>query len=82
LSKARGLNEGEFALLISDRWQKQGLGSELLKRLVDIARSEKLTRVSAIIMSDNHAMLHVCKKTGFDLKADPENRDYTAEFVL
>jgi acetyltransferase len=82
LSKARGLNEGEFALLISDRWQKQGLGSELLKRLVDIARSEKLTRVSAIIMSDNHAMLHVCKKTGFALKADSENRDYTAEFVL
>jgi acetyltransferase len=82
LSKARGLNEGEFALLISDRWQKQGLGSELLKRLVEIARSEKLTRVSAIIMSDNHAMLHVCKKTGFALKADSENRDYTAEFVL
>ena len=82
LSKARGLNEGEFALLISDRWQKQGLGSELLKRLVDIARSEKLIRVSAIIMSDNHAMLHVCKKTGFALKADSENRDYTAEYVL
>ena len=82
LSKARGLNEGEFALLISDRWQKQGLGSELLKRLVDIARTEKLTRVSAIIMSDNHAMLHVCKKTGFALKAEPDKRDYTAEFVL
>jgi len=82
LSKARGLNEGEFALLISDRWQKQGLGSELLKRLVEIARTEKLTRVSAIIMSDNHAMLHVCKKTGFALKADPDNRDYTAEYVI
>ncbi len=82
LSKARGLNEGEFALLISDRWQKQGLGSELLKRLVDIARSEKLTRVSAIIMSDNHAMLHVSKRAGFALKADPENRDFTAEYAL
>jgi len=82
LSKARGLNEGEFALLISDRWQKQGLGSELLKRLVDIARSEKLTRVSAIIMSDNQAMLHVSKKAGFALKADPENRDFTAEYIL
>ena len=82
LSKARGLNEGEFALLVSDRWQKQGLGSELLKRLVDIARTEKLTRVSAIIMSDNHAMLHVCKKTGFALKADPDNRDFTAEYVI
>jgi hypothetical protein len=33
-------------------------------------------------MSDNHAMLHVCKKTGFALKADPDNRDYTAEYVI
>ena len=82
LSKAHGLNEGEFALLVSDRWQKQGLGSELLRRIVEIARAEKFTRVSAIIMSDNHAMMHVSKKTGFALKADPENRDYTAEYIL
>ena len=33
-------------------------------------------------MSDNHAMMHVSKKTGFALKADPENRDYTAEYIL
>ena len=45
LSKARGLNEAEFALLISDQWQKQGLGTELLQRLVQIGRDEKLARI-------------------------------------
>ena len=69
-------------MLVSDDWQKQGLGTELLKRLVEIGRDEKLTRISAIILSENHAMQHICKKTGFALKADPDNRDYTAEFVL
>ena len=59
LSKARGLNEAEFALLISDRWQRQGLGTELLKRLVQIGRDEKLERISANILAENHAMQHV-----------------------
>ena len=42
LSKVHGANEAEFALLVSDRCQKQGLGTELLKRLVQIGREEKL----------------------------------------
>jgi acetyltransferase len=82
LSKAHGLNEGEFALLVSDRWQRQGLGTELLKRLVNVARDEKLARLTAIIQSDNQAMLHISKKVGFTLKADSDNRNFTAEFAL
>jgi acetyltransferase len=82
LSKAHGLNEGEFALLVSDRWQRQGLGTELLKRLVKIARDEKLAHLTAIIQSDNQAMLHISKKVGFTLKADSDNRNFTAEFAL
>jgi len=81
LSKHHGLNEGEFALLVNDHWQKQGLGTELLKRLVAIARDEKLTRLSAEIMADNHAMHHICKKIGFKLTASGD-RDYTAEYVF
>ena len=40
LFKVHGLNEGEFAILISDQWQGQGLGIYLLKLLVDIGRKE------------------------------------------
>jgi acetyltransferase len=49
LSKARGLNEAEFALLVSDDWQHLGVGTELLKRLVRIGRDEKLERITAVI---------------------------------
>src|SRR5204863_2248813 len=31
VSKSHGVNEGEFALLVSDRWHNHGLGTELLK---------------------------------------------------
>jgi acetyltransferase len=82
LSKLRGMNEGEFALIVSDRYQRQGLGMELLKCLVEIARVEKLERLTAIILADNKAMQHVSKKAGCKLTLDKDNRDYVAEYVL
>ena len=82
LSKARGLNEAEFALLVSDQWQRQGLGAELLKLLVQVGRKEKLSRITAQIMADNHAMQHVSKKAGFKLKQAPDGQDCLAEIVL
>jgi acetyltransferase len=82
LSKARGLNEAEFALLISDRWQGLGLGTELLKRLVQIGRSEKLNRITAQILQENHAMHHISKKAGFKVHRIPEDQDFKAEIVL
>ena len=82
LSKARGLNEAEFLLLIGDRWQKEGLGTELLKRLVQIGRDEKLNRIFAHIPPDNHAMIHVSKEIGFKIEHDADNQGSTAEYVL
>jgi acetyltransferase len=82
LSKARGLNEGEFALLVSDRWQRQGLGTKLLKQLVQVGRAEKLERITALIMADNHAMQHVSKKAGFTVEYDNANRDFVARYNL
>jgi acetyltransferase len=70
LSKRRGTDEAEFALLISDAFQHQGLGTELLRRLLQVARDEKLRRVTAEILPDNRAMQRVCEKLGFRLHHD------------
>lgn len=82
LSKERGLNEAEFAMLVSDRWQKHGLGTELLKRLVQVGRDEKLARITADILADNIAMQIVSKKVGFKVTHDPDGRDFVAQYVL
>ena len=79
LSKLRGQTEGEFALLVSDRWQRQGLGTELLKRIVEVARAEKLSRLSAIILPTNRSMQHVARKAGFRAGHDLVTQDYIAE---
>jgi acetyltransferase len=73
LSKLHGTNDAEFAMLVSDQYQCKGVGTELLKRLLQVGRDEKLTRICAEILADNHGMQRVCEKLGFKIErtADP-----------
>ena len=50
-----------------DRFQGRGIGTELLNHLLDVARGEKLERVTATMTVDNHPMQQTCKKLGFRL---------------
>jgi acetyltransferase len=68
LSKVRQTAEAEFAILVSDAYQGHGFGAELLRRLVQIGRDEKLNRIVATILSGNVAMQRVSRKIGFELK--------------
>jgi acetyltransferase len=67
LSKERGAGAGEFAIVIGNPWQGQGLGRELLRRLVQIGRDEKLDHITARILPDNHEMIAVARKLGFTI---------------
>jgi acetyltransferase len=58
-------SEAEIAILVSDQYQKQGLGTELLRRLIQIARDHKLHRVSGELLCDNLAMQVIVRKLGF-----------------
>ncbi len=81
LSKRVGMNEAEFAVLVSDHSQNQGLGYELLKRLVEIGRAEKLNRLGGQILAENHAMQHICKKLGFKIVTDDDGRGCSAQYT-
>jgi acetyltransferase len=61
----RNRNEAEFAVLVSDEFQGRGMGTELLRRLVEIGRREHIARIVGYILSNNSAMLHACKYLGF-----------------
>lgn len=67
LSKAHLRNDGELAVLITDEYQGQGLGTELSRRIIEIARHEKLDRVIVEILGENRAMIEVCRGLGFHL---------------
>ncbi len=84
LSKFRGENdEARFTMLVNDKFQGQGVGKELLKRLLDVARSEKIKRVIAIISPENESMQKLCRDLGFSsMQADPETGMIKAEISL
>ena len=82
LAKAPDASEAELAILIGDAFQHHGLGTEMLRRLIEIARAEKLARVVADILPENDHMLHVCKLLGFQLRYSTEERVMKAELQL
>jgi acetyltransferase len=60
--------EAEFALLVSDAWHGHGLGTELLRRLISLARDGEIHRLCGEILPENDAMQKVCRKLGFKLR--------------
>jgi len=80
LSKEQLHNEAEFALIISDAYQGQGLGSELLRRLIEWGEDEQVERIVAYMLPQNSAMRAICKQLGFSLR--PEEDMVKAELAL
>ncbi|HZI12103.1 MAG TPA: bifunctional acetate--CoA ligase family protein/GNAT family N-acetyltransferase [Myxococcus sp.] len=65
LTRLRGTGDAEFAILISDSVQRQGLGTELLRRLVAVGRDWGMRRIVADILAGNRAMQTISRKLGF-----------------
>ena len=68
ISKLHSTNAAEFAVVVTDRYQRKGLGTELTKRLVEIAKNEKLDRLVAYTLRENKEMQQMCKKVGFKVR--------------
>jgi acetyltransferase len=68
MSKIHGKSdEARMSILIGDPYQGIGLGGELIRRAVEVARSENIARMSAILTADNQVMIHIFKKLGFEI---------------
>ncbi|GGL06370.1 GNAT family N-acetyltransferase [Mangrovihabitans endophyticus] len=55
---------GEVALLVEDRWQRLGIGTALLRRLVAHAERTGLAALTAHTATDNVAMLRTLRRIG------------------
>jgi len=61
------LEMAEFAILITDHWQKRGLGFLITKYCLKIAEISHVKRVAAETTANNKPMLNLFKKLGFDM---------------
>jgi acetyltransferase len=63
--KTRRPGEAEFALLIGDAHQGEGIGTELLRRLLGVATAEGYKRVVGHVLASNGKMRSVCSRLNF-----------------
>lgn len=59
------MEEAEVAFLVRDSAQGQGIGKALVSHLIEAARAEGLTRLTAELLSDNTPMRTLLEKAGF-----------------
>ncbi len=82
LSKMHGLDSARFSVLVSDASQGMGLGKELMRRLIQIAREEKLTSLEVNITADNFVMQKMCESLGFLIAPGEDDTMVRAELHL
>jgi acetyltransferase len=67
LSKLEESDKAELAVLVSDQYQRRGLGTELMRRLLVIARDQGIKSVHGYMLQENIEMRALLKKLGFRL---------------
>jgi ribosomal protein S18 acetylase RimI-like enzyme len=55
----------DFAVAVADEWQGRGVGSRLAARLVETARGNGITLLTAIALSENRAAQRLLRRLGF-----------------
>jgi RimJ/RimL family protein N-acetyltransferase len=70
LARSRDPAEAESAIVVRDDYQRQGLGTHLLKLLVEVARSMDIERLTAWVMAENLHMMQIIQKSGLDVSAE------------
>lgn len=74
-------DEAEFALVVTDEWQRQGLGSEFLDYLIEIGKDKNLSKINGVVLKDNYPMIALCREKNFRFsEGDPG--EYKVEYDM
>ncbi|AWR98347.1 GNAT family N-acetyltransferase [Acidianus sulfidivorans JP7] len=64
--------DGEFSLVVAEEFRKQGVGTEIVKALINEAKNRKLTTVRFYTLPENIPMIKIGKKLNFKLSIDED----------
>ena len=57
----------EYAILVADPWQQQGLGGQMTDYIIDIAREKGIKKLYASVLAANKGMITLFEKKGFSI---------------
>ncbi|HEY0179996.1 MAG TPA: GNAT family N-acetyltransferase, partial [Dokdonella sp.] len=63
----------ECAVVVADAWRNKGLGTILMRHLIDVARARGIRTMTSIDAAENLAMRDLAEFLGFSRRADPED---------
>ncbi len=63
----------EFAVVVDDHWQHQGIGHKLMDVLMNIARAKGIREMDGEVLKSNRNMLKLCTGLGFRTETHPED---------
>lgn len=63
----------EFAIAIADEVQRQGLGTTLMKAIVEQARRRGLERIEGFVLAANAPMMRLMQSLGFSVQTDRDD---------
>lgn len=59
--------KAEVSIVVHDKWRLKGLGTAMLRNLIEIGKEKGIKDFYIYVLSDNAVMIHVAKKLGFKL---------------
>ena len=57
----------EFAIVVTDKWQRSGIGYMLMQKLIYIAKDKGIQEIYGTVLAENYKMLQFVKKFGFEI---------------
>jgi acetyltransferase len=63
----------EFALVVSDQWQRKGIAHRLMHQLMEVARARGLELIQGEVLANNHKMLDLVRSLNFQIQNDPDD---------
>ena len=72
----------ELAVIVSDAFQRRGIGGLLMEQMIEFAKAEKVKRITATLLFENRPMRKLFERHGFVLKQGADRETLEAELEL
>lgn len=72
----------EFAVLVRSDLKGKGLGSMLMKKIIDYCRSRGTAEIKGLVLASNESMIGLARSLGFRIESGPDGDTVVARLAL
>jgi acyl-CoA hydrolase/RimJ/RimL family protein N-acetyltransferase len=73
---------GELGIVVAEGWQRRGVGTALVRRLVEVGKRHGVKGLRADVLVSNHGMIGVLRRVGLTELTLPDGGVYDLEFAF